>query len=119
MQAHIVLDIHTLTQYNLAMHRAIVFWFGNLCDDWTNSSDADLLSSSSDSDMPPLGDASGANSTELVQSPHSQFITNNQPFTFLGYPIDLAIALDTSVLPVHIVDAAPPYTLSSAVQPQI
>ena len=106
MQAHIVLDIHTLTQYNLAMHRAIVFWFGNLCDDWTNSSDADLLSSSSDGDMPPLEDV-------------SHFITNNQLFTFLGYPIAPAIALDTSALPLHIVDAAPPCISFSAVQSQV
>ena len=33
----------------------------NLCDSWTNSSGAEYQSSSSDDDMPPLGDAVSAN----------------------------------------------------------
>ena len=43
-------------------------------DPQDSGSDAEFLSSSNDSDMPPLEDATGANSTEPVNSLHSQFI---------------------------------------------
>ena len=64
MQAHIVLDIHTLTQYNLSMHSALAAWFDNLCDSWTNSSSAEFRSSSSDDEMPCF---------EPITSLHSRF----------------------------------------------
>ena len=40
MQAHIVLTIHTLTQYNLPMHSALrlAAWFDKLYYSWTNGS---------------------------------------------------------------------------------
>ena len=95
MQAHIVLDIHTLTQYNLSMPSALAVWFDNLCDSWTNSSGAEFQSSSSNDDKPGF---------EPITSLHSQYITNNQFLAVLdGYP--MPITIDANVLLVHFVAA--------------
>ena len=97
MQAHIILDIHTLTQYNLSMHSALAVWFHNLCNSWINSSGAEFQSSSSDDDIPGL---------EPITPLHSQYITNNQFLAFLdGYPMPTTI--DANVSPVHVFASEP------------
>ena len=102
-QAHIVLDIHALTQYTLSMHYVVAAWFDNLCYSWTNSNGAEFLSSSIDDQMPGL---------EPVTSLHSQFITNDQFFAFLDES-PIPITVDADILRVHFFTSEPCTSWSS------